>query len=135
MLAWLAVHLALNVLQILEQFRTAFTSSPADGLPRRRRTVDGGAIPARGAKALHRRAQHPADELVPETVPVLGHEADYLGQGRSSSFPKNTLEASRISFALRSSVFFLRSRLISAAASQRGPDDQKLSRAARSVQP
>lgn len=65
-------------------------------LPRGRRTADGGAVAAGGEEALHCRSQDTADELDPETIPVLIDEPDHLGQGRSSSFAKNTLAALRI---------------------------------------
>jgi hypothetical protein len=90
-------------------------------LPSRRRTADRGAIAARGEEALHCRSEDPADELDPETIPVLVDEPDHLGQGRSSSFAKNTLAALRISFAFRSSETSFCSRLISAAASVVSP--------------
>src|SRR5690606_41152273 len=83
----------------------------------RRSTADRGAITARGEEPLDRRAQDPAYELDPETIPMFIDEPDHLGQGRSSSFAKNTLAALRISFALRRSAFSFCSRLISAAAS------------------
>src|SRR5690606_1674995 len=88
---------------------------------RRRRTTDGGAIPASGEEPLNCRSEDTADELDPETVPVLGDGPDHLGQGRSSSFAKNTLAALSISFAFRSPAFSFCSRLISAAASVVSP--------------
>ena len=57
------------------------------------------AVAAGGEEALHCRSQDTADELDPEAIPVLVDEPDHLGQGRSSSFAKNTLAALRISFA------------------------------------
>ena len=90
-------------------------------LPGRRRTADSSAIAARGEKAPDCGSEDPADELDPETIPVFVGEPDHLGQGRSSSFAKNTLAALRISLALRSSAFSFCSRLISAAASVVSP--------------
>lgn len=90
-------------------------------LPRRRRATDRGAVAARGEDPLNCRAQHPEDELDPETIPVVVDKPDYLGQGRSSSFAKNTLAALRISFAFRSSAFSVCNRLIFAAASVVNP--------------
>ncbi len=83
----------------------------------RRHPTHRGAITARGEEPLDRRSEDPADELDPETIPVQVNEPGHLGQGRSSSFAKNTLAALRISFAFRSSAFSFCSRLISAAAS------------------
>ncbi|AGW41759.1 hypothetical protein O159_17170 [Leifsonia xyli subsp. cynodontis DSM 46306] len=83
--------------------------------------TDRGAIPAGGQEPLNCRAQHPADELDPETITMFIDEPDHLGQGRPGSFAKNTLAALRISLALRSSAFSFCSRLISAAASVVSP--------------
>jgi len=55
-----------------------------------------GAIPAGRDETLHCRAQRPADELDPEPLSIFVDEADHLGQGRSSSFARNTLAALRI---------------------------------------
>lgn len=78
----------------------------------RRGTADGGAVTAGGEEALHCRSEDAADELDPETTPVLVDEPDHLGQGRSSSFAKNTLAALRISFAFRNSETSFSSCLI-----------------------
>src|SRR5690606_25251667 len=86
-------------------------------LPGRRGTADSGAVSAGGEEALHCRPEDAADELDPETIPVLVDESDHLGQGRSSSFAKNTLAAFRISFAFRNSETSFSSCLIRAAAS------------------
>lgn len=85
------------------------------------RRFSGSAVAARGEEPLDCRSEDPADELDPETIPMFVDEPDHLGQGRSSSFAKNTLAALRISFALRSSAFSFCSLLISAAASVVNP--------------
>src|SRR5690606_31049659 len=76
-----------------------------------------GAIPAGGDEPWHHVPEDAAEELDPELIPMLVDEADHVGQGRSSSFAKNTLAALRTSFAFRSSAFSRRSRLFSSATS------------------
>src|SRR3546814_13539619 len=66
-------------------------------LPRRRRATDRGAVAARGEAPLNCRAQHPADELDPQTIPVPVDEPDHPGPGRSSPFANNPPPPFRIS--------------------------------------
>src|SRR5690606_12880132 len=80
-----------------------------------------GTISARGDEPTNCRAQHPADGLDPELIPMLVDEADHLVVGRSSSLAKNTLAALRISLARRSSATSRRSRAFSSATSLGSP--------------
>src|SRR5690606_8899563 len=100
-------------------------------LPGRRGAADGGAVAAGSEEALDCGSEDLADELDPETIPVFIDEPDHLGQGRSSSFAKNTLAALRISFAFRNSETSFCSRLISAAASVVNPGFTPASTSAR----
>src|SRR5690606_15410818 len=75
------------------------------------------AISARGDEPTNCRAQHTADGLDPELIPVFVDEADHFVVGRSSSFAKNTLAALRISLARRNSATSRRNRAFSSATS------------------
>lgn len=81
------------------------------------RSTEGGAVAAGGEEPLDCRTQDAADELDPETIPVLRDEPGHLGQGRSSSFAKSTLATLRISFAFRNSETSFSSCLMRCAVS------------------
>jgi hypothetical protein len=59
------------------------------------------AIPARREESLDHQAQDSAERQDPDAILVLVDEADDLGQGRTSSFARDTLAALRVSLALR----------------------------------